>query len=775
VNSERSLEWQFGSWSALPPWLSWAVLLLVAAGGVALAAWLYRDTFRTLTGRQRLIFAALRSGFFLCLLLCLAGPARVEKIYDSDRDSRPLAIVVDRSPSMSVADARGTTRLACAVRVWKQVEAGAIRSFPNLSYFRFSTSLAPAPALESAVTGSDSGADTHLYDSLEQVLKNGPPGGYGGIVCLTDGLDTTDATAEQLAARALQNHSPLYFAVGQNQEVARDTLRVRELTVPSQVLRKSRFTATVLVEAQAAREHDVLLSLWVENQSIAQTNLHLRAGANLIPWPVSIDAGEPGILHLECHLGDGAAQETIAAAIPVVAQGKINVLFYQGTRDWSFRFINLALQGDPSFAITGLFNPSLNMTQVVGSSPQPALTEMPGKADALQPFQIVVLSNVFGDQLSTAQQTALLDYVHGGGGLLFLVSDNEMARTFSGTVLEKLLPVIFEAPAQTQDHDQTAQQFQTKMSSLGGSRIEDETVFASGAKTEPGPDPLKYFALPPNLKRPDIAGLFSAGPGGVLQNTPQFAQYARVHGVKAGAEILAVHPYDKTAANEPRALLVTQRFGEGQVTALLTDALWRWHLSLPGTSQDPEKFWQQLFLALDRLESGQPGLRFSLQPFDASLGALCSFRLDGVHGSNSPTLAAIPPAGQPQPLTARPGPDPGSWLFQFNPKEPGAWRIRAQDDRGSLMETLLRVSQASHATELSGLPPDTEGLRKLADSTGGSLLNDGVPDNWSAAGSPSLTTLVSRHSQPLWNNWVVLLGLGFYVTELLWRRRAKLL
>ncbi|HEY0255959.1 MAG TPA: hypothetical protein VGC39_00845, partial [Candidatus Methylacidiphilales bacterium] len=96
--------------------------------------------------------------------------------------------------------------------------------------------------------------------------------------------------------------------------------------------------------------------------------------------------------------------------------------------------------------------------------------------------------------------------------------------------------------------------------------------------------------------------------------------------------------------------------------------------------------------------------------------------------------------------------------------------------RGAMVETLLRVSHVSHAVELSGLPPDVEGLRRLAQSTGGSLLNDGAPDSWSVAAAPNLNSLVGKHSRPLWNNWwVLLLGLGLYVTELIGRRFAKLL
>ena len=773
MNIEHSTVWQFGVWSGLSPWLSWSLLVLAAAAGVLLSGWFYRNTLRALTARQRLIFAGLRSGFFLCLLLCLAAPARVEKIYESNRDARPLALIVDRSPSMSVADARGITRLSHAVRIWKKAESEAIHCFPAVSYFRFSNSLAAARDLESAVETPDSGADTHLYDSLGQALKDAPPGGYGGIVCMTDGLDTTESTAGQLTARALQDHSPLYFAVGQNQQAPHDTLLVRELAVPSQVLRKSRFTASILVDAHAARERDVALSLWTGAQCIAQTSLHLHPGANLIPWSAPVDAGEPGILNLQCRLGDGG--ETTAAAIPVVAQEKIRILFYQGTLDWSFRFINNALAGDSSFAITGLFNPSLNMTLSLGSADSAALTAMPDKAADLQDFKIVVLSNAFGDVFSATQQAALVDYVQGGGGLLFLVSDNDMARSFSGTGLEAILPVVFEAPPDHQDHDEAVRSFQETMREVGGSNYTHETDYVIEAHNQLGPDPLKNFALPSISSRPEIAKLFSAGSGGMLQSAPRFVQYARVQGVKAGGEVLAIHPEDKTPANESRALLVTQRFGQGRVTALLTDALWRWRMSLPSSSHDPDIFWQQLFLALARLVSGQPGMRFAVQPYTSSLGQLCSFRVDGARGTAPPAISAIPPGGQPRALTAQSA-SPGSWAFQLNPGKPGTWHIRAQDDRGSMMETLLQVSQASHSTELSGLPADIDGLRKLAESTGGSLLNDGVPESWTPSNASNLTTLVSQHSQPLWNNWPILfIALGFYTTELIWRRRAKLL
>ena len=141
-----------------------------------------------------------------------------------------------------------------------------------------------------------------------------------------------------------------------------------------------------------------------------------------------------------------------------------------------------------------------------------------------------------------------------------------------------------------------------------------------------------------------------------------------------------------------------------------------------------------------------------------------------------PTVTAISPGGVSQVLTAQLDLQGESWSFQLKSTEAGKWRIHAEDSRGAQMETWLHVSNSAHGQELSGLPPDTDGLRNLAAATGGSLLDDGTPGSWSQSHSPNVSTVVSKHSEPLWDNWLLLLlGLGFYITELIWRRFAKLL
>jgi uncharacterized membrane protein len=772
VNSQHAFEWQFGGWPGIAPAVAWSVLGALAIGGIFLAIWMYRSTLQPLKPGYRVIFILLRCMFFLVLLLCLAGPTKIERTYDTGKETRPLAVIVDHSASMTTPDSHGLARLTAAIRTWKQSEAAAVHSFPSMRYFSFSTALTPADSLDAAVNHNDPGNGTALFDSLEQAERAAPGGGYGGIVCLTDGIDTTNNTPDKLTALAVQNHTPLYFAAGENQQAAQDMLIVRDTAVPGQVLRKSEFAATATIEAQSSGERDVPVSLWQDNTQLAATTLHLRSGSNFVPWSVPVQSNEPGMMHLSWRLGDPTQGETVAATVRVVAQNQTNVLFFQGTLDWGFRFITNALSRDSSFAVTGLFSPDLSLTQVITSDPQ-APAALPDSALALHPYQIIVLANTSAAQLSPAQQTALSDYVRSGGGLLFLLSDTTMAQTFSSTALEAMLPVVFDPAPPANQPDASLAEFQAKMMSVGGSNQGDETGFAADAISRSGLAPMKEFALPPGTPRQEIAKLFGHSPNAQEAEVPKFVTYAHVASTKAGAEVLAVHPDDKTGTNQPSPLLVTQRFGQGQVTALLTDALWRWKLSLPSASHASDVFWQQLFLALVG-----PGstMHFGTQPYFAALNEQASFRIEGAPGLSPPVVTIVPPGAAGQPLPPRPGPQPGEWDFQVTPNQSGSWRVQVQDNGGAEIETLLRVSHASHNTELSGLPPDIEGLRKLAQATGGTLLNDGTPESWATTPTTPESTLVSEHVQPLWNSWVMLLvALSLYVVELIWRRKVKLL
>ena len=116
--SVPTFAWEFGGplagWSPETAWRTLGVVGFLGALGILLS---YSRTLvrLPLLGRSWLI--TLRLLLWFGLLMILAGPTRVEKEF-AQISRRPLAVLVDRSGSMTKPDHRGQQRLDQALRSW---------------------------------------------------------------------------------------------------------------------------------------------------------------------------------------------------------------------------------------------------------------------------------------------------------------------------------------------------------------------------------------------------------------------------------------------------------------------------------------------------------------------------------------------------------------------------------------------------------------------------------------------------------------------------------
>ncbi|SDU12891.1 hypothetical protein SAMN05444156_2127 [Verrucomicrobium sp. GAS474] len=795
-------EWQFGGFlHTLPPLWGWTILGVAAVIGTGAVFLSYFRSLRPLPLPQRLALITLRLTLLFALLLFLANPARVErKRLDLDAQ-RPLAVLIDRSASMEEADNRSETRLQNAAKAWNQLRPEAEEAYRHLAYFRFGTSLSPASGPEEAFAPTTAGAETHLYSALQELLKNAPAGGYGGIVCLTDGLDTTSAAVAPVVAAALPAGTPLYFVVGSNRTPVREACFLREIKVPPVALRRSLFHFEALLHVTAAKAGTCPVTLRNGETVLESRNVPVRSGLNMIPLSFDVTAADPGTMALDLQAGNeggGILQDRAGADVRVVEQRAVRVLFYQGAMQWGYNFFVSALRDDPGFRLDAILHPAENVRTTFSQEGNDVPPELPDQVEPLKKYDIVVLAHVYADRISQAQQKALADYARGGGGILFVAPDDASSRLFTGTALEQMLPAVFEPPPTIDAATEAELRFRDKMKALGGSNGKQESAFAAEVMETQKLPVLLGFAVPEGLRlSPLIAtlgGLGSAGSGGSTPNDrPMFTDYTRLKGAKAGAEILAVHPSDRGATGAPRVLMARQTFGRGAVTLLATDLLWRWKMSLPPDSRRVETFWQQLLLAL----AAPPpvGLHFVKQASSFAQGKAAALRLEG---GTSPSVTALSPSNRRVPLAvAETG--AGGWTASFQPDEPGRWQIRAESAVAPGADAASQtapenapeaahidafVSDATTTQELSGQPPDIEGLRHLAEATGGTLLESGTglrSSNETApssgdggrglGGLPAVERVV-----PLWDRqWLLAFCLVLYAVELLWRRRRRLL
>jgi hypothetical protein len=764
------VEWQFGGWlRGLSPGNAWAIVAVAAVAGLAVVVWLYRRTLRQLSPATRNTLTTFRAAIVLLLLLCIANPVRVEKAKTVEAGKKTLAVVVDRSASMSQPDYRRMTRLADAVRVWQQHGGEAAAAFSEIKYYRFATELAPAASLDDAVVAAEPGPETHLYAALQQALGTNP----SAIVCLTDGLDTTGKANDELANEALRLNVPLYFVAGMNRLTpahASEVSRLREIKVPAKVLRQTQFSASAVFEVASPKEAQLPVELWRGDQKLAATRLPVRPGLNTLPWTVPVNSGEAGILPLEFRLGSGATAQSASRTVQVANETTVNVLYYQGALQWGFRFLRNALEGDPSFHLTAILNPALGVKLYVQAADQDTLPDLPDDVNVLKHFQIVVLAHVFADQLTGRQQQALTDYVSGGGSVLFISPDTEATRAFSGTALEQMLPVVFKSPSGATPDSTAAAEFQQQMRAIGGSEPDNETVFADQSIRRQTIPPLTPF-----VPGPDTAGAKLFLPG---TEAPQFSTFAQVEKVKPGADIIAVAPASPAYGMDPLPVLVArQRFGDGFAAAMNTDLLWRWKLSLPSTSRAAETFWQQFMLSLVG-NSTVTGLQLIIETGAPETHRSVHLEIDAA-ADTVPVVEVKSPHGVVQRLTPTRSTDTNgpAWLASFIPDEDGSWLAQASTPDGSVASSSILVAshaQARLTLEMMNLPPDVDGLRRLAESTGGAMIGESPVFQTSPLVAGGLQKI--GMARPLWDTrWLAGLLLGLYAIELIVRRMFRLL
>jgi hypothetical protein len=781
--STTTFAWRFGGpLAGLPPALAWTLLGLAFVLGATLVVLSYRRTLAALAPAPRLVLTSLRVLLLLGLLLALAGPSRVERDYSAP-SARPLAVLVDQSGSMTTPDNRQQRRLDEALRRWRALAPAAEAAHPEIKLFAFADTPAPVPLAPAALhsarpepASSLPASETRLFTSIDHLLASAPPGGWGGIVTLTDGLDTvTSDTAAALSATAgsaLAVGTPLHFVTGRNRHAGGELLVFRELALPARVPPRSTFRLELTLDTHQPASRDLPVHLRVGDTWRPPVSLRAEAGRRALAFETELAAEAPGLLPLEIRVGDGPGAPTLRAEVRIAPPDTTRILYHQGALDWGYRFLADILARDPAFRLTPVFNITRGPApRAAAPRGQPSLQTLPATAAGLDEFDIVILSNTAADQLSPDQQAALTGWVRGGGVLLFLTPDDASAHGYAGSELERMLPVQFMPPGPTAAQDAALAEFRNQMNRHGGANSVYEQQFADQAARNARRVALHAFAWEPRARA--LLG------EDLTEATPRFASFARVRGAKPGAEVLARHPAAHPAggdADERPILLALQRYGRGQSAVLTTDALWRWKLDQSSRERGVEKFWQNLlsWLARERVR----GVRFERPPLHADLGREISLRLADAPSDLTLGARRLPdkpgdPAEPATPLLLSSS-DSGARVFPWTPPREGVWEFSARVGEAPPVRHWITVTPP-RLGESSGLPADETLLRALAERSGGGLLTDAPPAAWLAARG-SAPELLRESIAPLWHGaWFFAVLLALYLAELLLRRRFRLL
>jgi Mg-chelatase subunit ChlD len=261
---------------------------------------------------------------------------------------------------------------------------------------------------------------TDIGRAIEVAISAFPPGEHRRIVLMSDGRENLgDARAAATVARSLgaEIHTIALEKAHPGKEV-----RVHGLAVPSRVRVHEAFKVQAVVHSSApARAHLVIQ----RNGAVRyESQVELQPGANVYSFVEQAEA--TGLQEYEAIVnseGDGEPENNRYQAF-VQVQGPPRVLHAMGAPA-AGRYVSAALKAQGVAVDEG------------------SAGALPASLHELLDYDLVILDNVSGFDLSLAKMELLESYVRdAGGGLIMIGGDRSYAAGgYHGTPVERLLPV----------------------------------------------------------------------------------------------------------------------------------------------------------------------------------------------------------------------------------------------------------------------------------------------------------------------------------------------
>jgi hypothetical protein len=719
---------------------------LATAAGVAILVVTYRGIFQRSGGRGLAWWLfALRAFGLACLWLMIAKPTWTGA--ETKTDPGRVAVVLDNSISMSL-DSGGKERYRQARETFDSIrKAAEIRGLSVDLFDINGNPLADVPATPTAER-------TDLARAVSEVLARSRSKPLAGVVLLSDGADNSGRTD----FRDLNDSPVPIFTAGFPLEVDQSVLdlAVKKPQAPQRVMINNDLSVDIPV-TKTGPATKAVVSLKRGSEVVTSKEIDLAAGEQAQTVSLKYKPTQAGSFVYTAAIATPEGAElkeqfliNNAATFPLQVDGEpIRVLYLEGAMRYEFKFLKARLEDDPDVNLASVLrriNPELGGLRPGGD----ILT-----AERLNNLDIVILGDMEGKFLSTAEYQALLKWLDGKNKSLVVLGGYSSFGPdgWRTTPLANALPVV----------PQDAEPFQK------------EGPFVPALTDEAKRHPAFVFS------------------GDRVKDEELWNETARLDGVsvvqrpKPGATVLAVHP-DFKAGDSTAVVIAYQNFGGGKVLAVLADTTWTWSRTprLIGRSDTLySRFWSQMirWLAGRSVDENRPLLTVSTDKAGTEVGKPVTVKVvrqprpDVDFGKADLVAEAKGPAGETKLNLVSSSSSPDEFSAMFTPPASGRYEIssRLSADGKLLANQSAEVLVQGSALELADPRANPKTLEAIAMATGG--LYAEMPQAASLVEKlpKKERRRVSVERREFWNSPVLfVLFLGAITCEWVLRRRNRM-
>lgn len=725
--------------------LPWWVLVALAAVSGALAwraAWAPGgDASRN----TRLVLAALR---VVALLLPVVLVMRPVRLLPDVASGSHVAVLVDTTRSMALADVGGSSRIDAAVGLVRRRLLPALQARFGVDVFALGEGLREA-SLE-RLTATAPAAD--LGQALETLRRRYAGRRLAGVVLVSDGgLALPSGEARILLATL----PPLYTIGVGRPDVERDH-EVRELSAGDPAMVGSAVDLAATVVSQGFGRAPVTIRASANGRPIETRQVVPDSdGAPFgVVFRVEPPAGAATLYTVEIapdsrELTDANNRRSVL--VPPAGRPR-RVLVVEGAPGFEHSFVKRALGEDPGLEVDAVVPKGPDeagvQTYYVQAAPSRAgalARGFPDSRQALFVYDTLVLANVGADSLTHDQLGLVAEFVASrGGGLLALGGRTFDPAAVAGTPLGELMPV------EASDRDSSG------VVRAGYPARASGVVLTSDGERHP------VMRLSPSATetRERWASL------------PSLAAMAPVGAPRPGASVLA---FASGPGGVVRPLVAVQRYGRGRVLAFTGEGAFRWRMRLASTDRTYETFWRQ---AVRWLAAGAPDvLTLRTVPVGPGVTKIVADVYDGgfepVTDADVRVRIAGPTGERRDVVLAATGAQAGQYAAEVR-LGAGVWKLEAEAARGSAALGRAEAWTFSDDGEAELVDPrrNDSQLARLAAVFGGRRLDDAEIERMADELVERQAATAPFVERDLWHTPWVFLGLvALLVGEWALRRR----
>ncbi|HEX3928666.1 MAG TPA: hypothetical protein VHW65_11790 [Gemmatimonadales bacterium] len=684
---------------------------------------------------DRVVLAGFRIAAFLVVAACLMRPGLALSSAVPQRNV--LAVLLDDSRSMQIADAGKDRRVAAEQRVFGDSTA-LVRQLGDrfaLRFFRFAADAAP---INTVADLHASGTRTDIAASLESARQELADVPLGGIVVVSDGADNAagDLTATLLALRA--RHVPVY-TVGVGRERFDRDLSIDRFELPATTLAGAGVAATVSLGIRGVAGDSAALTVEADGHIVAARQVLLPAHREVVDVPLRLPPLPAGTHTIAVRVaplkGEMVTENNDAAAMLRVRPARERVLYFEGSPRYEFPFIRRAIAGDSGLQMAALLRSAkgkflrlnvLDSLDLIGG--------FPTRPEELFRYRALILGDVEASYFTGDQLRMIADFVdRRGGALIALGGRNALAEgNYGGTPVADALPFALDAQPHRAD------------------------TLAVTLKVHPTDAGLVHPALQLGTTLTQDTARWDSLPAVTSVNQPGT--------VRPGATVLLSGR--STPRGPDRPVLAVQHYGRGIAAVLDIQDSWLWKMDprSPVEDQSFETFWRQLIRwSLDQVPD-----RVEVTPVPARVGpgepVTVEVRaVDSLyHDMNDASVTAhvTSPSGHtvdvPLAWTLR---EDGTYSAKYVPTEQGTYQLTADARRGNdtVRSAVGGILVDGRGADMERAELRTPLLERIASETGGKYYPIDALQQLPEDVTLTESGIVAHESRDLWDMPVVLL------------------